>query len=473
MASFIQAENSSGTHFDLVVIGGGPAGQKAAVQGAKSKKRVLLIDASGSLGGACVHRGTIPSKTLRETAMAFQHLARKSGKQSGTKRIEGARLDALMKRKTQVIEAHERYMGKQLERNGVTVWQGRAKFVAPHEVSVTGIGGAKQKASGDFLVIATGSIPRNPPRIPIDHEHVLDSDSLLSLTYLPHSLAVLGAGVIASEYASIFAALGSNVTMIDRKRHPVSFLDEDIRTRFVQSFEELGGKFVGGTQIESVVWDGFAKVTTTLESGEEIRTEKVLCALGRVANIERLCLENAKLAPNGRGLIDVDKNLQTSQEHIYAVGDVIGAPALASTSMEQGRRAACHAFGLPLRVPVDATPSGVYTIPEIGSVGLDEQTARKQGIPVVVGRAPFSEIARGHIAATEDGFLKLIADKESERIVGVQAIGEGAAELIHIGQMALIAGLPYQTFIDATFNFPTLAEAYRVAALAIGGQLRD
>jgi NAD(P) transhydrogenase len=462
-----QSESES---WDIVVIGSGPAGQKAAIQGAKAGRRVLMVEQDNSVGGACVHHGTIPSKTLRETAVALTGFRRRSGHVFEVTLREDLQMASLLARVDQVIQAHETFIVRQLQRNGVDHWHGRARFAGPHELEVEGVDRRVRRARGDVFVIATGSRPRTPPEVPIDHEHVLDSDSILSMRYLPASLTVIGAGVIACEYASVFAALGVKVTMIDRGARPLLFLDPEIVARFVEGYQRNGGQFIGGRSVRSVVWDGLSTVQTTLDDGAVVESEKMLYALGRVANVERLRLEAAGLATTSRGLLAVDEHLRTSQPHIYAVGDVIGPPSLASSSMEQGRRAICHALGLPVGGTPELIPVGVYTVPEMSSVGLTEEQVIERFGCAVVGRARFDEIARGQIAAIEDGMLKMVAGPDGRRLLGVQIVGEGASELIHLGQMALASGASVDTFVDSIFNFPTLAEAYRVAALDIAGR---
>jgi NAD(P) transhydrogenase len=453
--------------YDLVVIGSGPAGQKAAVQAAKAGATVLVVECEPHVGGACVHRGTIPSKALRETALSLSSFQRRSGSVFEVTVRDDLQVSSLMLRLDAVIGAHERYISDQLRRNGIDVWRGKARFLAPLAIEVGGIGGTRQRAEGKNVVIATGSVPRTPPDIPIDHEHILDSDSILSMRYLPASLAVLGAGVIASEYASIFAALGVKVVMIDQGPRPLGFFDPELTSRFVQYLESCQGRFRGESRVVRVAWDGLSEVVTELATGETVRTEKLLCALGRVANLEGLNIEAAGLTKTARGLIEVDAHCQTSVAHVYAVGDVIGPPSLASTSMEQGRRAARHALGLPVPIAAEMIPLGIYTIPEMASVGLSEKEALAAHGAALVGRARFEELARGQIAAIEDGLLKLVADAAGRRVLGVQIVGEGATELVHVGQMALCGGLEVDTFVDNIFNFPTLAEAYRVAALDV------
>jgi NAD(P) transhydrogenase len=453
--------------YDLVVIGSGPAGQKAAIQGAKAGARVLVVESELEVGGACVHHGTIPSKALRETALSLSSFRRKSGNVFEVNAREDLQVSSLMLRLDAVIRAHERYIGEQLRRNGIDVWRGKGRFVSALEVEVRQVDGGRRRARARNVIIAAGSAPRAVPGIPIDHEHVLDSDSILSMRYLPASLAVLGAGVIASEYASIFAALGVKVTMIDQGPRPLAFLDPELTERFVARLEQADGRFVANAKVERVEWDGLGEVVTRLASGETVRSEKMLCALGRVANVAALDVQAAGLATTGRGLLEVDAHCQTAVPHVYAVGDVIGPPSLASTSMEQGRRAARHALDLDVGSSNEKIPLGIYTIPEMSSIGLTEQDAVKQNGSAVVGRAPFDELARGQIAAIEDGMLKLVADPEGRRVLGVHIVGEGATELIHVGQMAILAGFEVEAFVENIFNFPTLAEAYRVAALDV------
>ncbi|MEZ6018114.1 MAG: Si-specific NAD(P)(+) transhydrogenase [Planctomycetota bacterium] len=455
-------------HYDWVVIGAGPAGQKAAIQGAKDGVRVLVVDQGRAPGGECVNRGTIPSKTLRETAQHFAALERRS---AGVLRCElspDAQLAGLMLRLDEVRDAHARTLSEQLKRNGIDFQQSRARFVGERELELRTPAGAKTLVTGDKVFIAAGSRPRTPDDIPVDHELILDSDSILSLVYLPRSLVVLGAGVIAVEFASIFAALGVEVTIVDRYPLPIGFMDADLCTGFVRAFEGRGGRFLGSTKYRSVAPDGVGHVNVELETGEVLNVEKVLSALGRVANLRTLSLEATGLAPTERGHLAVDSHGQTQVPGIYACGDVVGPPALASTSMEQGRRAARHALGRP--VPdeeLGMVPCGIYTIPELGSVGLSEAQARERHGDVLVGRAAFKELARGMIQGADDGFLKLIADPTGTRILGCHVLGDGAAELVHLAEVAMLGGLPVEVFVERTFNFPTLAEAYRVAALDI------
>jgi NAD(P) transhydrogenase len=455
--------------FDVLVIGGGPAGQKAAVQAAKAGRRVLLVEEMRAVGGECVQRGTIPSKTLRETAESLAAFRRRSGGVYEVNAPEEVRVASLLTRLKTVVGAYQLTARDQLERNGIVVWQGRARFVTPHQVEVGGIDGSKRIVRADVIVLATGSRPRRPPHVPVDHEHVLDSDSILSLSYLPRSLTVLGAGVIASEYASIFAALGVQVTMIDAGPRPLGFMDPELTAVFVQAFERHGGRFVSGRSAKKVRVDAPFGVAVELDDGSSFMADKVLCALGRQPNVGQLALDVAEVQLSSRGFIQVDKDGRTTTPHIFAAGDVVGPPALAATAMEQARRAVCPALGLPAGSSSDLIPVGIYTIPEMSSIGLSEAQAREQHGEILVGRARFDELARGLISATDGGLLKLVADREG-KLLGVHVIGETATELVHVGQMALVAGLSADVFIDHVFNFPTLAEGYRVAALDIRKQ---
>ncbi len=457
--------------FDIVVIGSGPAGQKAAVQGAKAGKRVAMIESDKVVGGHCVHRGTIPSKTLRQNAIRISGLRHHAQLMSFSLR-EDVAMASLIENMHSVIRSHDGYINRQLERNNIEYIHGRARFVDAHNLEVRSPGGASRAFSAEYVVLATGSYPRKADQVPVDHEHIYDSDSILSLVYLPKTLTVLGGGVIASEYASIFQALGVQVTMIDRYPRPLGFLDSDLTDKFVASFESRGGRFLGQTEVESVAWDGLDSVITTLSSGEEVRSEKLLSAAGRIANVKGLNIEAAGLALSERGVIDVDASCCTAVPNIYAAGDVIGPPSLASASMEQGRRATCGALGIDLGEMNQTMPMGIYGIPEMSSVGLTEAQAREQYGDVLVGHAPFEEIARGQISGITDGMLKLVADAAGEKLLGVHIVGEGATELIHIGQMGLIYGATIDSFVENIFNFPTLAETYRVAALMIVGQRR-
>jgi len=461
---------NSSMQFDFVVIGGGPAGQKAALQAAGEGYRVALLERDRQVGGACVHRGTIPSKTLRENVLQLTRF-RQQAADFGLALPEDIQMSGLLTRLQSVIQTYSHIMQDQLEHNAVTHLHGQGQFLSDHDLKVTRPDGSSLRLSASHYVIATGSRPRNPDNIPVDHEHVYDSDSILSMIYIPESLAVLGGGVIACEYASILAVLGCHVTVIDRADRPLRFMEPELCERFVTTLERFGGRFIGGASVEALAWDDVSRVRSQLDNGEILETEKVLFALGRVANVERLNLGATGIQTTPRGLIEVDEHYRTAVAHIYAVGDVIGPPALASTSMEQGRQAVCHALGLPMGHLARTIPVGIYTIPEMASVGMTEAGVREQCGAAVTGFADFEEIARGQISGVQDGLLKLVVDPAERRIHGVHIVGEGAAELIHIGQLAVLKNMLVDELVENIFNFPTLAETYRVAALDVCRQL--
>ncbi len=452
-------------HRDIVVIGSGPAGQKAAVQAAKAGKRVTLIEQLREIGGACVQFGTIPSKALRERAVtravAFDRM-RELGVDAPPGQFSVSSLVAEMRA---VVTAHDGFMREQLERNGIEIVHGRAGFRSDTELEVGYVGGQRDRFTADHFVIAVGSKPRCVAGVPVDHEHLYDSDSILSLAYLPERMVVLGGGVIACEYASIFALLGVEVLLVDRYPQPLGFLDVDLSSRFVREFEHLGGTFIGSAVVTEAAFDGLSRVQTRLEDGTVLESDKLLCALGRVAALDGLQIDNTGVVVDERGLVAVSADGRTAVPHIYAAGDVIGPPSLASAAMEQGRRAVCDFLGLDVGRSGAYVPTGIYAIPELASVGLTESAAREQYPGVVVGRAECAEIARGHIADTREGMLKLVVGAD-RRLLGVHIVGAGATDLVHIGQMALVHDAPVDVFIDNVFNFPTYAEAYRVAALA-------
>lgn len=452
--------------FDVVVIGSGPAGQKAAIQSAKAGQKVALIERDREIGGACVHRGTIPSKTLRENALRVKHM-RQNAALVDFELGEDTEMATLVNRLEEVLSAHDQYMRQQIDRNNIERIHGRATFVDEKTISVTQVGGQSLTLQTDKTIIATGSYPRNPSNIPIDHEYIFDSDSILSMLYLPASLTVLGGGVIASEYASIFQALGVKVTMIDKYPSPLGFLDGDVVNTFVDAFEKMGGTWLGNQQVEKVYWDGVSEVVTECADGTVVKSQRLLCAAGRIANVDDLKLEQAGLSLNERGLISVDENLRTEVESIYAAGDVIGPPSLASASMEQGRRAAANALDIPIGSMSQLIPAGIYSIPELSTVGMTEAQAREKFGEVVVGQAQFSEVARGQISGNTEGMLKIVTDPDGKKILGVMIVGENATEVVHIGHMAMLCDADVDMFVESTFNFPTLAEAYRIAALEI------
>jgi len=468
------------SHYDAIVIGSGPSGQKAAIQLAKDGRKVALCEQLREIGGACVHHGTIPSKALRERAVDRSRVNQRMREMNRPEMEQGISVAELIGEMSDVVSAHDQYMTEQLKRNGVQIIHGRASFADPHCVEILATSGHSERCQAEYFVIAAGSKPRHPENVAIDHEHVYDSDSILTLAYMPATMVVLGGGVIACEYASIFAMLGVKVTLIDRYQLPLGFLDHDLTSAFVRAFERRGGVFLGNEEIVSCGFDGVSQAETILANGTVVKSDKVLCAQGRIADLTNLKIENAGLQVNDRLLIEVDENGRTAQPHIYAAGDAIGPPSLASSSMEQGRRAACHILGKDVGTLGALMPSGIYAIPELASVGLTEAQAREKFDEVVVGIADFREIARGHIANARDGMLKLVVSGDSI-VRGVHVIGIHATELVHIGQMGMLQGADLNIYIDNVFNFPTYAESYRVAAInaqaklevSAGGRHRD
>jgi len=456
--------------YDLVVIGSGPGGQKAAIQGAKAGWRVAVVERERKVGGACVYTGTIPSKTLREAALTLLAVKR-SAEFLHCEMNAQTKISSLMHRLDEVLVAHGRFIRGFFKDNGVTMLHGRARLIDARTVEVQAVDGSRSRLTARHIVLATGSRPRNPPNVPVDHESILDSDSILSMQYLPRSLTVLGGGVIATEYATIFSLLGVKVTMVDPGPRPLGFLDPELVDRFLQHFTTHGGVWRGRQTVEAVSVGRLGEVVTTLVGGERLVSDKLLCALGRSANVEHLGLAEAGILQGKYGVVAVDGHYRTNVPGVYAVGDVIGPPALASTSMEQGRRAVCHALGRDPGLAFAVVPIGIYAVPEIASVGLTEAQVREKHGGVIVGRADFSEVARAHIAGNHSGMLKLLTAPDGGRLLGAHAVGEGATDLIHVGLMAILNGNDVSVFLENIFNFPTLGEAYRIAALSLRNQV--
>jgi NAD(P) transhydrogenase len=451
---------------DFLCVGSGPAGQKAAIQAAKAGFRAAIIERDAQVGGSCLLSGTIPSKALREQALRYRRM--KGSASSLAVELRGdAPLSALLHGVDSVIAAQDRYLQAQLARNGVELIRGRGVFLEAHRVEVQRLDGSRFVVHAPRVLLATGSRPRHVEAIEVDHEHILDSDSILSLSYIPRSMVVLGSGVIACEYASIFAALGCAVTLLDKAPEPLGFLDSALRRGFLTAFEALGGKYRGGAEAAGAHFDGFSQVDVQLRSGEALSTEIVLAAFGRVANLDGIGLDRLQLAITSRGHVQVNERFETNLAGIYAAGDAIGPPALACAAADQGRRAALAALGLAPPAVTSLVPSGVYTIPEIATVGLSQSEAAAKKIDIVVGRADFSEVARAHIAGEPSGFLALLCERSTARVLGVQVLGEGATELVHLGQAAVAAGASADFFIEQIFNFPTMTEAYRIAAFDV------
>jgi NAD(P) transhydrogenase len=450
--------------FDLIVIGSGPAGQKGAICAAKLRKRVAVIDRTLMIGGGCVHTGTIPSKSIREAIFQLTGIAVKTffrhSNRGGNGNISvqdlSFRVGSIVARETEVVRA-------QLKRNGITIFQGTAHFADPHTIEVEG---EKIAIRGEHILIACGTRPARNPDIPFDGKRIVDTDEFTGLGGLPPDLIVVGAGVVGLEYASFLAALGVEVTLIDQRPVMLDFLDREIVEALAYHLRQMGAVFRLGERVTRVgIEPQRNRVFAELESGKKIQAEGLLYAVGRQANGDRLRLEAAGLQPDPRGKILINRYFQTKLPHIYAAGDVIGFPALASTSMEQGRLASCHMFGLPSESMPELFPYGIYTIPEISMVGQTEEQLTAAKIPYEVGISKYVELAKSMMLGDETGMLKLLFDRNTRKLLGVHAIGQRATEIIHIGQAVLAYGGTIEYFRDTVFNYPTLAEAYKVAAL--------
>jgi NAD(P) transhydrogenase len=449
--------------FDLIVIGCGPAGEKAGAQAAYFGKRVAVIERAEHPGGSCINTGTVPSKTLRESALYFSGL-----KQRGLYGIDYSLKDNLtvhdfMHHEREVVEMERARILKNLALHKIEFIRGQASFEDAHTISVRGVSGART-LRGEVILISTGSKPHRPAEISFDDIHTFDSDTFLQMDRIPKSLAVIGGGVIGCEYASIFRALGVDVTLVDGRDRLLPFLDLEISDRLRDRLADLGMHFWFNERPVKVE-NSASGVTLSMKSGKTLQTEAALFAAGRRAAVDGLALERAGLALNDRGYIPVDENYRSSVPGVYAAGDVIGFPALASTSMEQGRVAVCHAFGFKYKQRVASMlPMGIYTIPEISAAGETEDSCREKKIDFVVGRAHYENNARGHITGDTAGLLKIIFARADKKLLGVSIIGENATELIHIGMMVLDNGLTIDEFIQQVFNYPTLSELYKYAA---------
>ena len=451
--------------FDLVVIGSGPAGEKGAAQAAYFGKKVALVE-KAAVGGTCVHTGTLPSKTLREAALYLTGFQRRELYGMTLDLDPQASVRRLMGRLHAVTVEQVAQITRNLERHAITVVRGSAEFVSPHEVVVRdGSGGEARRLGASAFLIATGSSPLRPPGVPFDDPDVEDSDTILDLDRIPTALAVVGGGVIGCEYACIFAALGTRITIIEGRGSLMGFLDSEMSDSLRVGLERDGHAVRLGDAVSAIERQQGGALRIQLKSGAELLVDKVLYSAGRIGNTAGLGLQRAGVNVDTKGRILTNAHFQTSAPHVYAAGDVIGSPALASVSMEQGRVAMCHAFGIEFKTKVaDMTPFGIYTIPEISMVGATEDDLKKKGIPYEVGRARFENNARGQITGERDGLLKLLFAVPSKTLLGVHIIGEGATELVHIGQMAMAFGGTVDVFIDSVFNFPTLSESYKYAA---------
>lgn len=457
--------------YDLIVIGCGPAGQRAAVQAAKIRKRVAIIDRREVVGGVCVNTGTIPSKSFKEAVLFLSGYRQRNIYGAGYRVKSEIEMDDLTFRCNRIMQTEIEVIKAQLQRNHIDVLSGHAQFSDEHTVEVTSAHGVVRKTAAKF-VIAVGAKPFRPSNVQFNGRSVFDSDDVLNLRDLPRDMTVVGGGVIGTEYGSMFAALGVHVTIVDQRKRLLGFVDEEIIENFHYQMRSMGVTLRLGEEVKSCTVREDDQVVTELKSGKVIVSDCVLFSAGRISATDDLGLENLGLVADERGKLRVNQHFQTEREHVYAAGDVIGFPALASTSGAQGRLAACHAFGIQDKITDVPLPYGIYAIPEISFVGMNEEEATKQEIPYETGIARYREIARGHILGDENGMLKVLFHRQSNQVLGVHIIGEYATELVHIGQavMALGGGLSYLK--DAVFNYPTLAECYKVAAFDGYNKLR-
>ena len=451
--------------FDLIVLGGGPAGEKGAAQAAYFGKRVALVEREAWFGGAAVNTGTVPSKTLRETALYFSGLRQRGLYGIDYSLRENLTVGDFLHHTEAVIGDQRRLIAENIARHQVTVFHGEGSFLDARTIEVVSSAPAPQRLSAPVILIATGSSPLRPAEIPFDDRVIYDSDSILRMDLVPKTLAVVGGGVIGSEYASIFTALGVQVTLIDGRDRLLPFADHDIVARLQQQLTMLGQRFVLGAKVASTVRHAQG-VTLTLGTGEVIEAERALFAAGRSSNVEGLALERAGVTMGKRGLIPVDAHYCTNVPGVYAAGDVIGFPALASTSMEQARVAMVHAFDLGYKERMSPVlPLAVYTVPELGMVGLTEGEARAKGDGAVeVGRAEYARNARAQIMGDQSGLLKLVFRVDDKRLLGVHIVGELASELVHVGAEVVRTGGTIDAFIDAVYNWPSLSDCYKYAA---------
>jgi NAD(P) transhydrogenase len=457
--------------YDLIVIGAGPAGEKGAAQAAYFGRRVALIERH-DVGGTAVNTGTLPSKTLRETALYLSGF-----RQRGLYGVDytfdrEVTADDLMRRERDVVRSHQQLVSENIRRHGIELYRGTAAIEDAHTVRVDRLDGPSLTLTGGILLIATGSRPYRPAGVPFDSRVVYDSDSVLRLKRIPGSLIVIGAGVVGSEYATLFAALGIPVTLIDGSERLLPRLDQEISDLLAERMGALGVWLRLGARVTGIdAAEGGVRVS--LERGEELPADVVLFSGGRSGNTEELGLERLGVKTTPRGLVEVNERFQTAVPNVYAAGDVIGSPALASTSMEQARVAVCHAFGFEYkRAMSDLVPQAIYTIPEVAMVGATEQTLAGEGRPYLAGRAWYRINPRAQILGDTTGLLKLLVDPEDARVLGVHVIGEQASELVHIGQACMHFGGTLDFFIQNVFNFPTLSDLYKYAAYDGLGKLR-
>ncbi|MEU6371451.1 Si-specific NAD(P)(+) transhydrogenase [Streptomyces sp. NPDC046931] len=458
--------------FDMLVIGSGPGGQKAAIAAAKLGRRVAVVDNPDMLGGVSLHTGTIPSKTLREAVLYLTGLTQRDLYGQSYRLKEDITVADLTARTRHVVGREVDVIRSQLSRNHVSLFTGTGRFTDPHTVAVREGTGDERLLSAEHIVIATGTRPARPASVEFDGRSIMDSDNVLALERVPRSMVIVGAGVIGMEYASMFAALGSKVTVVEKRPGMLDFCDVEVIESLKYHLRELAVTFRFGETVAAV--ERHPKGTlTVLESGKKIPADAVMYSAGRQGVTDGLDLGKAGLTADARGRITVDEHYRTEVAHIYAVGDVIGFPALAATSMEQGRMAAYHACGEPVDELTALQPIGIYTIPEISFIGRTEDQLTEDRVPFEVGISRYRELARGQIIGDSHGMLKLLVSPEDRTLLGVHCFGSGATELIHIGQSVMGCGGTVDYLVNAVFNYPTLAESYKVAALDATNKIRQ
>jgi len=449
--------------YDLIVIGSGPGGQRAAIQGAKAGKRVAVVEKRAAVGGVCINTGTIPSKTMREAVLHLSGFYSKTFYGSNYNVKDNVTMADLNFRVQRVIENEVAVTQDQLRRNGVDVLHGFGKFMDAHHLRVQN-GNGYAELEGQYFVIATGTKPALNPKVPINGRNIIDSDQILTMPQIPRTLIVVGGGVIGAEYACMFATLGVRVIIVEKRPRLLEFADTEMVEALTYQMRDHRATLRLNEEVESVEELPDGKVAANLVSKKRINGDALLYAVGRQGNVDQLDLSSAGIEADDRGRIKVDANFQTSQSHIFAVGDVIGFPSLASVSMEQGRIAAARAFGLQVQTDPASYPYGIYTIPQISFIGKTEEQLTDADVPYEVGLAYYREIARGQITGHTEGRLKLLFHRETLELLGVHIFGEDAAELLHIGQAVFKLKGKITYFINTVFNYPTLAECYKTAA---------
>ncbi|HEX4056327.1 MAG TPA: Si-specific NAD(P)(+) transhydrogenase [Tepidisphaeraceae bacterium] len=449
--------------YDLVVIGSGPAGQKAALNAAKLGKSVAVVERTDGVGGVCIHTGTVPSKAIREAVLHLTGLQERSLYGAGYAVKHDIHMSDLLYRADHVIRTEVDVIRSQMSRNNIAMLFGSASFIDPNTLRVAR-GEQVLNVRAKNILVAVGTMPARPKEVPFTPGKVIDSNDLLQLSELPHSMIIVGGGVIGTEYACMLAAVGVRITLIESRPRLLEFVDDELAENLQFRLRDMGMRLRLGESVAAIeVVDNH--VQATLASSKKVWADSLMYAIGRQGATESLNLPAAGLSADNRGRLKVNEFFQTSVPHIYAAGDVIGFPALAATSMEQGRLASCHMFHQIANSTSSLFPYGIYTIPEISMVGQSEQQLTHQNIPYEVGLARYREIARGQLISDPNGLLKLLFHAESHRLLGVHAIGTGATELVHIGQTVMAAGMAIDYFVDSVFNYPTLAECYKVAAL--------